>query len=86
MFCVPVLRSEMVHHRHPAGCLAGAWFGVGWATRLRSENLYRAIAGLLLAIAVVLITGQGAVACRPLFTGVTQMVAGSVVGTFIGGR
>jgi Sulfite exporter TauE/SafE len=30
-----------------AGSLAGAWIGAGWATRLRSETLYRVIAVLL---------------------------------------
>ena len=30
-----------------AGSLLGAWFGAGWATRLRSETLYRVIAVLL---------------------------------------
>ena len=27
-----------------AGSLAGAWFGAGWATRLKSETLYKVIA------------------------------------------
>src|SRR5436309_16102613 len=36
-----------------AGSLLGAWFGAGWATRLRSETLYRVIAALLVVIAAV---------------------------------
>ena len=34
-----------------AGSLAGAWFGAGWATRLKSETLYKVIAALLVLIA-----------------------------------
>src|SRR4051794_8096439 len=32
-----------------AGSLLGAWLGAGWATRLRSEGLYRVIAILLVS-------------------------------------
>lgn len=46
-----------------AGSLLGAWFGAGWAMRLRSGPLYRVIAVMLVGIA-----------------------AGSIVGTFLGGR
>ena len=67
-----------------AGSLAGAWLGAGWATRLRSENLYRIIGGLLVAIAVVLVAGYGATAGQPLFTGAAQVVAGVVAGFVIG--
>lgn len=67
-----------------AGSLAGAWLGAGWATRLRSENLYRVIAGLLVAIAVVLIVGHEAAAGQPLFTGAAQAVAGVLAGFVIG--
>jgi uncharacterized membrane protein YfcA len=41
-----------------AGSLAGAWFGAGWATRLRAELLYRVIAILLVGIAAVLLFGH----------------------------
>jgi uncharacterized membrane protein YfcA len=43
-----------------AGSLLGAWVGAAWATRLRSETLYRVIAVLLVAIAVVLLVGHSA--------------------------
>ena len=43
-----------------AGSLLGAWLGAGWATRLRSETLYRVIAVLLVAIAAVLLLGHDA--------------------------
>lgn len=42
-----------------AGSLLGAWTGAGWAMRLRSETLHRAIAILLVAIAGVLLLGHG---------------------------
>jgi uncharacterized membrane protein YfcA len=37
-----------------AGSLAGAWVGAAWATRLRSETLYKVMAILLVAIAIVM--------------------------------
>lgn len=67
-----------------AGSLLGAWFGAGWATQLRTESLYRIIAGLLVVIAVVLVLGHGATGGQPLFTGVAQAVAGVVAGFVIG--
>lgn len=68
-----------------AGSLAGAWFGAGWATRLKSETLYRIIAVLLVMIAVVLVFGhdpQGG--GHPLLGGTAQIVAGVVAGVVIG--
>ena len=67
-----------------AGSLAGAWLGAGWATRLRSETLYRVIAGLLVAIALVLVAGHDAAAGQPLFAGMAQAIAGVVAGFAIG--
>lgn len=67
-----------------AGSLAGAWFGAGWATRLKSETLYKVIAALMLGIAVVLVFGHDASASSTLLTGAAQMVAGVVVGFGIG--
>lgn len=67
-----------------AGSLAGAWFGAGWATRMRSDNLYRVIALMLAAIAIVLVTGREAGDGRPLFVGVAQIVAGVAAGFVIG--
>jgi hypothetical protein len=53
-----------------AGRLAGAWFGAGWATRLKSGTLYRIIAILLMIVAVVLMIGHGASSAgRPLLEG-----------------
>jgi uncharacterized protein len=68
-----------------AGSLLGAWVGAAWATRLRSEALYRVIAVLLVAIAGVLLVGHGAEGSgRPLLTGAAQTVAGVAAGFVIG--
>ncbi|MDJ1158088.1 sulfite exporter TauE/SafE family protein [Chelatococcus sp. SYSU_G07232] len=68
-----------------AGSLAGAWFGAGWATRLKSGALYRIIAALLVMIAVVLLIGhdpQGG--GHPLLGGSAQIIAGIIAGAAIG--
>ncbi|CDN53841.1 Sulfite exporter TauE/SafE [Neorhizobium galegae bv. officinalis bv. officinalis str. HAMBI 1141] len=67
-----------------AGSLAGAWVGAGWATRLKSETLYKVIAALLLAIACVLIFGHGIAAGAVLVHGMAQVIAGVVAGLVIG--
>lgn len=69
-----------------AGSLIGAWLSAGLATRLRARTLYRIIAVLLLAIAVVLVLGHGgdAAAREPLLTGWLQAVTGVVAGFVIG--
>lgn len=68
-----------------AGSLAGAWFGAGWATRLKSETLYRVIAILLAVIAVVLLIGHDSRGGgHPLLEGAPQFVAGVVAGIVIG--
>ncbi|HYD05642.1 MAG TPA: sulfite exporter TauE/SafE family protein, partial [Reyranella sp.] len=67
------------------GSLLGAWVGAEWATRLRSNTLYRIIAVLLVAMAVVLLVGHGVESNgRPLFAGPAQIVAGLVAGFVIG--
>ena len=67
-----------------AGSLLGAWFGAGWATRLKSETLYRVIAVLLVLIAAVLMFGHDAGAGAALVTGPAQLVAGVMAGFAIG--
>lgn len=67
-----------------AGSLLGAWFGAGWATRLKSETLYKVIAALLVVIAVVLMFGHDATVGQPLVAGAAQLVAGIVAGFLIG--
>jgi uncharacterized membrane protein YfcA len=67
-----------------AGSLIGAWLGASWATRLRSETLYKVIAAMLVGIAVVLLLGHGVTAAAPMFTGLAQVVVGVVAGFGIG--
>ena len=67
-----------------AGSLAGAWFGAGWATRLKSETLYKVIAILMVGIAVVLVFGHDTSSSSQLLTGAAQMVAGIIAGFGIG--
>lgn len=66
-----------------AGTLAGAWLGAAWAVTLRSEILYRIIAALLIAMAVILLVGHGAAATWSP-TGAVQTVAGVAAGLVIG--
>lgn len=67
-----------------AGSLAGAWCGAGWATRLKSETLYKVIAVLMLGIAGVLVFGHDTSTSHPLLTGAAQAVAGVICGFGIG--
>ncbi|WP_439530721.1 sulfite exporter TauE/SafE family protein [Pannonibacter sp.] len=67
-----------------AGSLAGAWLGAGWATRLKSETLYKVIAVLLLMIAVVLVFGHDIAAGSARVTGTAQIIAGVIAGLVIG--
>ncbi len=67
-----------------AGSLLGAWFGAGWATRLKSQTLTRVIAVMLGLIAVVLLLGHGAGGSGAILTGATQRVAGGIAGFGIG--
>ena len=67
-----------------AGSLAGAWLGATWATRMASETLYRAIAALLVVIAVALAANHaGSIPELELSTG-AQIVAGLAAGLGIG--
>jgi len=66
------------------GSLIGAWLGAGWATRLKSETLYKVIAILLVVIAAVLLLGHDATAVQQLVTDGHQLVAGIVTGFCIG--
>ena len=66
------------------GSLLGAWFGAGWATRLRSASLYRVIAVLLVAIAAVLLLGHNATAGAPPIAGTALAVVGVAAGFVIG--
>lgn len=68
-----------------AGSLAGAWFGAGWATRMRHETLYKVIALLLVLIAGALILEHFLIGeAKPVLTGWAQMASGVVAGFAIG--
>lgn len=67
-----------------AGSLLGAWFGAGWATRLKSETLYKVIAVLLVLIAGVLLFGHSATAGTPMLSGLAQTIVGVLAGFAIG--
>jgi uncharacterized membrane protein YfcA len=67
-----------------AGSLIGAWVGAEWATRLKSETLYRVIAVLLVVIAGALLFAHDTVAGAPPIGGWEQIAAGTVAGFVIG--
>ena len=67
-----------------AGSLIGAWFGAGWATRVKSSTLYKVIAVLLVLIALVLLFGHDAGGHQAVVTGPAQIAAGVVAGFGIG--
>jgi uncharacterized protein len=67
-----------------AGSLAGAWVGAGWATRLKSETLYRVIAVLLVLIAGILLFAHDTATGSPPFSGLAQKLAGIIAGFVIG--
>jgi uncharacterized protein len=67
-----------------ADSLLGAWVGAGWATRLKSDMLYRVIATLLFVIAGVLVFGHGTGTGQPLLVGSAQLMVGIVSGFVIG--
>ena len=68
-----------------AGSLAGAYAGAAWATRLKSETLYRIIAVLLVLIAGVLLFAHDATApAGPPVMGWQQILIGVVAGFAIG--
>lgn len=67
------------------GTLLGAWFGASWATRLKSNTLYRVISVLLIAMAVVLTVGHSVEGNgRPAFDGTLQILVGLAAGFAIG--
>jgi uncharacterized membrane protein YfcA len=66
------------------GSLVGAWFGASWAVKMKQELLYRLIAGLLVAIAVILLFGHDPTSAGTPLTGIPLAVAGVIAGFAIG--
>jgi uncharacterized membrane protein YfcA len=66
------------------GSLVGAFAGASWATRLKSETLYKIIAALLVVIAGVLLFAHDAHSVPPPFTGWHLVVADVIAGFVIG--
>lgn len=67
-----------------AGSLLGAWLGAGWATKLKSQTLYRVLAVMLVIIAGILLFGHDATAPHAMLTAVAQAVVGVIAGFGIG--
>lgn len=67
-----------------AGSLIGAWAGASFATRLKSQALYKVIAVLLVVIAAVLLLAHDASGASPSFTGWGLIVPGVIAGLVIG--
>lgn len=68
-----------------AGSLLGAWIGAGWAIRLKTKTLYKVIAVLLVAIALLLLVGHNPVGeGLPAFSGTAHIIIGVAAGFGIG--
>jgi uncharacterized protein len=86
---VPV--AEMLAHVEVVvnllvGSLLGAWLGASWAARMHHSTLYKVIAVLLFAIAIVLLLGHGSTGnTGPGLEGWQLRVGGAVAGLVIGG-
>lgn len=80
-----ILQHGLVVVNLLAGSLLGAWIGAGWATRLKSEMLYKLIAALLVGIAIVLIAGHFIpLPHHPALDGLALWIAGMTAGFGIG--
>lgn len=67
------------------GSLLGAWFGASWAVKMKQELLYRIIAILLIAIAVILVLGHDTPSeTGPFLSGIALAGVGVVAGFAIG--
>ena len=66
------------------GSLAGAWVGAAWAARMRTVNLYRVLAVLLVAIAAVFAASHWGVLPSLTLDGVSLFVVGVIAGFGIG--
>ena len=66
------------------GSLLGAWLGASWAIKMKQESLYRIIAVLLVAIAIILLFGHEASTSGPPLSGAPLVAAGVAAGFAIG--
>lgn len=67
------------------GSLAGAWFGAGWAVRLRGVILTRLIAVMLAVLAVAMVLGHNMHGNgQAVLTGIPLVMAGITAGFAIG--
>lgn len=68
-----------------SGSLFGAWFGAGWATKLKSESLFKVLACLLVIVSVVLLFGhEYKLAGQHCLSGILLVLLGITCGFFIG--
>lgn len=67
-----------------SGSVIGAWFGADLATRLKAQTLHRAIAVLLIGIAIVLLTVHNPSAHGGWATGTWQLIIGIAAGFVVG--
>ena len=68
-----------------AGSILGAWFGAGWAIKLKTETFYKIIAVLLIFIALILLLSHNVE--YPIvssLSGHTHIIAGVTAGLIIG--
>ena len=67
-----------------AGSLIGAWVGAHWATRLKTNTLYKVIAALLILIAVLLFVTHvfaiGLLDLEPVPRSILGVLAGAAIG------
>lgn len=66
------------------GSLAGAWAGAAWASRMRTTTLYRVLAVLLVAIAVVFAASHWGVLPQLDLDGISLFLVGVAAGFGIG--
>lgn len=67
-----------------SGSLIGAWVGAGWATKIKSQTLYKTISILLLLIAIALLFSHGLQTHQSLISGWSLAVVGAIAGVVIG--
>lgn len=81
--------SQILEHWHIlvtllSGSLIGAWVGAGWATRIKSQTLYKTISILLVLIAIALLFGHSLDPHQSLINGWPLVVIGAIAGVGIG--